>query len=310
MAHPNLPQVPSTPSTGHAPEPGAEGAAFERMRPFIDARASMVLVPIRIDAASVALGVLKALPAIRALRAEVVALPGFDARNLDDLEDCAWAHLFANDQYKRATRPAEPLVQAMARAAEVRESLHAAAVFHASRGDIDAHELDKYSGLMGYKLAADDLGLLYGIFHDALPRLANKTPVTRAEVDEAGRLRQQLMSLLAVREGSPERLAEATRLRLHTYNLLLARYEEVRAAIGFIRRAEGDADILAPSLFAGRGGKPHHDAEDEEPKAENAAPDNASGAPVANGNAAPTTNAPKPAGSPFGPPNRNNPFED
>ena len=49
-------------------------------------------------------------------------------------------------------------------------------------------------------------------------------------------------------------VAAATEQRPRAFTLLLLRtYEEARSAIGYLRRREGDAESIAPSLWANKG---------------------------------------------------------
>ena len=50
-------------------------------------------------------------------------------------------------------------------------------------------------------------------------------------------------------------VAAAAQARQRTYTLLAKAYNQVRRAVCFLRRDEGDADAVAPSLYAGRGGR-------------------------------------------------------
>jgi hypothetical protein len=48
-------------------------------------------------------------------------------------------------------------------------------------------------------------------------------------------------------------VAEATDQRLRVFTLMLRTYEEARAAIGYLRRREEDAESIAPTLYPGKG---------------------------------------------------------
>jgi hypothetical protein len=47
-------------------------------------------------------------------------------------------------------------------------------------------------------------------------------------------------------------LAAATELRMRAFTVLVRTYDEARAAIGYLRRKEDDADTIAPNLYPGR----------------------------------------------------------
>ena len=69
---------------------------------------------------------------------------------------------------------------------------------------------------------------------------------------EANKLALKLVSAIAHREQSPEQRAGASDIRQRMFTLFSNSYEQVRRATIFPRWNEGDAEDIAPSLFAGR----------------------------------------------------------
>lgn len=250
-------------STIPAPSDGRK--AYERMLPFILPLAGGVVSPILLDSMSMVVAVLKTIPRIAAMRASIVALDGMDPRSVDDLEDCAHALVYANAQYQTTTRPAERLVEVNERAVQLRAELYPAVMLLVNRGDIDRRELEHYSGTKGYKVVATDLSLLAEVLRNEWSKFQNKSPVTPADVEEASRLGLEIAGMVAKREATPVQTAEAAQMRLLTYNLLLLRYQDVRAAVAFVRRRAGDADLIAPSIFVGRNKKTQDAEVDAEP---------------------------------------------
>jgi hypothetical protein len=59
--------------------------------------------------------------------------------------------------------------------------------------------------------------------------------------------------LVGARDQGPAVVAEATDQRLRAFTLMLRTYEEARAAIGYLRRREEDAESIAPTLYPGKG---------------------------------------------------------
>jgi hypothetical protein len=78
--------------------------------------------------------------------------------------------------------------------------------------------------------------------------------MTLAELDHMENLADQINQALGIREQMPELKASAARDRQAAYTLFVEAYDEVRAAIAYVRRKEGDVDELMPSLYAGRNG--------------------------------------------------------
>jgi hypothetical protein len=94
------------------------------------------------------------------------------------------------------------------------------------------------------------------------------------------------------REQGPAVVVETARIRQQAFTLLVKAYDETRRAVSFLRWREGDADTIAPSLYAGRGGrgKPAAPVADTGPVAGAAGLPGAPGVSVANGTArAPVT---------------------
>jgi hypothetical protein len=54
------------------------------------------------------------------------------------------------------------------------------------------------------------------------------------------------------REKSPEKVVEATNIRLGMFTLLSNAYDEIRRAFQFLRWHDDDAEAIASSLYAGR----------------------------------------------------------
>jgi hypothetical protein len=67
-------------------------------------------------------------------------------------------------------------------------------------------------------------------------------------------LADQINQALGIREQMPELQAAAARDRQAAYSLFIEAYDEVRAAIAYVRRKEDDVDNIMPSLYAGRNG--------------------------------------------------------
>ena len=111
-------------------------------------------------------------------------------------------------------------------------------------------------------------------------------------------LADQLVTAVGEREQAPVIAAEAVRDRHGAFTLFINAYDEVRAAITYIRRKQGDAESIAPSLYAGRTvskKKPADDNNDNPPAPTPAVNPIHPVAPVVN---TPVTNANAPAAQP------------
>jgi hypothetical protein len=93
------------------------------------------------------------------------------------------------------------------------------------------------------------------------------------------------MIAIGSREQAPAAIDEASNNRQRAFTLLLTAYSQVRRAITYLRWNEGDADSIAPSLYAARRKKGNVTEDDTIP-----------GMPVlAEPSPAPVASGPKPA---------------
>lgn len=101
----------------------------------------------------------------------------------------------------------------------------------------------------------EDVNGLVRAFREDAGALLGKSPVTREELDHAAELAARVIEAVGAKEQAPPETAEATLLRQRAFTLFTRAYDEARRAVSFLRWSEGDADIIAPSLWAGRGGR-------------------------------------------------------
>lgn len=194
--------------------------------------------------------VLGALPEIRALRAQLVKeLPAFDVAAFDKLEDYALALSRAHARYQIATTSPNELDEVIVEASKARERLIAAARGLVLFGLFDSRKLEQLKHGNGHNNVAEDLQALSAAFEENWAQLEGKTPLTLESVKGASRLGLRFTRLVGLKEqGTPEQ-AEATDLRRRAFTLLLRTYEDVRAAVRFLRRREDDAESIVPTLY-------------------------------------------------------------
>jgi len=133
------------------------------------------------------------------------------------------------------------------------------------------------------------------VFRGNWDAIRGKTACTTEELDRAEKLATRMLRLVGLREQAPAMTAAWSDTRTRAFPLLLRHYDAVRRAVAYLGWNQGDADAIAPSLYAGPKGKAaKSEAEAEEPAATQPAQPPA---PVAH---APVP-APAPAGSPFMP---------
>jgi hypothetical protein len=183
----------------------------------------------------------------------VKELPSFNVAAFDKLEDYVQALKFAQSGFQIATQPTDDLPVLVEEGGKLHDRLLADAKALALYGLFDSKQLDRLKGGNGVNNLAEDLELLSHAMMDNWPKLQGKALTPLEDVQVASRIGLRLTRIAGLREQGPARLAAATELRLRAFTLVFRTYEEARAAIGYLRRRERDAESIAPSLYAGRG---------------------------------------------------------
>jgi hypothetical protein len=229
-------------------------SAYEQLLPELRALPEDELAHINIDVEVAVTTALGALPEIKALRDEIAVMPGFDLPSFDKLELYTLATGHAQALFIVASSPSAILPELADRAIKMRESLHLDATALAKRGLIDGQRLKNVKGSTGYRSLAFDLLGLVQVMRESWPTLVGKTAVQPAELDDAERLADQMLSAVGEREQGPNALATTTLDRQRAFTLFMRVYDQARRAITFLRWNEDDGDTIAPSLYAGRNG--------------------------------------------------------
>jgi hypothetical protein len=228
--------------------------AYERVKGELAALAPEALVQVNLDVQVAVSTILGALPEIRALRDRIVKeLPAFDVVSFDKLEDYAQALAFTQSKFQFAAQPVGDLDTVSVEAVRLREMLVANAQALALSGLFDAQNLEQLKGANGYKNVAQDLQALSTAIRENWANIQGKSPLTADDVQAASRVALRLTRLVGLKEQGPALLAAATELRTRAFTLVSQTYEETRLAVAYLRRREGDADSIAPSLYPGKG---------------------------------------------------------
>jgi hypothetical protein len=185
----------------------------------------------------------------------VAALKGADMAKFDKIRDYAFALGHAHSEYRAALGPADPIGTISEEVTEMREQLFADALGLGRRGLLEASRIEKLRSGVGYKNVAFDVLGLVSLFRERANELAGKTAVTAQELDHAAERAQQLVTAVGLKEQSSVGVTAAALLRQQAFTLFTQAYDEARRAIGFLRWHSGDGDTIAPSLWAGRGGR-------------------------------------------------------
>src|SRR5512145_2045851 len=226
--------------------------ALERVRPEFEQMKQEQLLPIIVDPVTAGVTIRGAMPKIMPLRPQLAALTPFEIRSLDNLEDYLHAWLRTNALFLNTTLPPEGFSALVDKVSAYRDNLVSDAQALVQRGVIGPDALGGLKGAVGHKNIVSDVLKLTTLFRSNWARIAGRTLVTEAELDEADAALDTLMTDLGVREQTPAS-KEATALeRQKAYTLFVNAYDQVRRGVSFLRWNEEDADEIAPSLFGGK----------------------------------------------------------
>ena len=102
-------------------------------------------------------------------------------------------------------------------------------------------------------LSVVDIVTMAEILKKNATKIAERTSVKPEEIYAAEDLADQLGTAIGLREQAPQIVAEAVRNRNAAFTLFIKTYEEIRSAVGYLRRQAGDATNITPTLYTGRG---------------------------------------------------------
>lgn len=250
----------------NSPTPAAEGtanpaqaaryrAAFERLEAEIRAVPEDEIAGINLDVPTVITTIVGSLKELMPLRDQIAKISFIDITKIDNLRDLTDALSHTQGGYRAATGPTDPVAKLAAEVTAVRDQLYTDAHALAKRGLLDLVRVEKLRTPSGHRNIAMDVVGLASLFREHAQALVNRTPVTDAELEAGLRLAEKLMDALGERDQAPALITAAALLRQKAFTLVVNAYDEARRGIICLRWHEGDADEIAPSLWAGRTGR-------------------------------------------------------
>ncbi len=226
-------------------------AAYLSLLPVIQAVPEEDYVHINIDVPTVVTTTLGSLPEISAVRPQVEqSLPDFDASAFDLLPTSVLALAYSHATQLSATTSAGELKEKAETAVAKREVLLADAHALATRGYLDPAALKKLKGPVGYRNVAFDLMALTSLLRQSWSQIGNKTAVREEELTDAETLAQEVLTTQGLKDEGPAVTDEAAKIRQQAFTLFVRTYDQIRRAIHYLRWEEGDAEDIAPSLYA------------------------------------------------------------
>jgi hypothetical protein len=228
-------------------------AAYQELLPEILAVTEESIPLILIDIPTAVTTALGALPRIRALRPEIVeTLRKFDFVEFDRLEQYTLALSHAHALHRAAHWPKLSLSGTAGELVGIRDMLLSDARSLAAHRLIHAERIARCRARPGYRALAYDVLTLVQVLKESLNTARDRTPVTLAELDRAAAAAEKFLSAVGLRDQAAPTVSEATMLRRKAFALFMRAYGKARAVVQYLRADMGDADDIAPSLYAGR----------------------------------------------------------
>lgn len=240
---------------------------FLRMEPRIRAipRDRVILPTVDpIHASSVALG---AAPRFTLLRSRMETFAAeVDLALVDCVSELAHALSYATGDYIRLSTGGESLQDLLQEGITLRAFLFDVKELCERQGLIKGVPLTQNPRLTGSVNVSRDLTAATRFYEECDAPLLAKLPVTPEQLDRAGHIATRLLEGAGTKTATPAEIAEAEFVQLQAFTCFMWAYDEVRAVVKLLRRKEGDADDIAPSVYAGRGtGKRKEDQVAPEP---------------------------------------------
>ncbi len=192
-------------------------------------------------------------PRLYERRAAIVkVVPSFDVKQFDAIPAYALALGHAHSEWLVAAMPPEESADLYAEALTLRETLmvDVRALMH--RRLLSEESLAKLSGSTGFRNVAVDLLAVHTLVRNNWKSLEGHTGVQPKELERAVELCRVLQKISGARDLIPEKVSVAADQRTRAFTLAMNAYDEARAALGFVRRREGDLETIAPNLYGGR----------------------------------------------------------
>ncbi len=234
-----------------APDPVALKEALDRMRATLEAMPLAEAVQHALDPTRSAGVVVGSLPRIEKHRAAMQAQFGDSAITyLDELPIIANATIQADIELTAADS-ASDLSERFVQVTEDHQLLLTDAEALANRKLLDRARVDAGRPAQGYRAKVKSTLVLIALLRERWEDVKDHTPLTLEELEAIEARAQASLKLLDEREHGSTRLP-AEEIRTRALARLVRTYGEVQRMLTYVRWWEGDAEAIAPSLWAGR----------------------------------------------------------
>ena len=189
-------------------------------------------------------------PRLRKIRAEIAAeTPRFDLSLIEKLAGYVNA-LEVTETACRAIPDRSSFDRELpARAFQHRDRLRKNAEILADAKLLDAKLFERLSGRKAHVNIADDLVELERTLRSAWPTIRNNCPLTNKDLQLATEMAAYLHA--RTNEFGADYAANLD-LRARAFTLTVRTYNELRQAVTYVRRVQGDVDKVMPHLYAGK----------------------------------------------------------
>lgn len=255
MPQPNYPCLVDVPTLSPPPcDPITSlERAYERVRDEIASVADSDAAQMNIDVTAAIARVQFVAPAIGALReAHAHHLQAVDLARVARLADYADALAYLHTDFVHQDRPVDLLPAMYAEALRFRETVLAVGRVLVRLRLLESSVFDRAGSVQGYRNVGYELGNLCGKLLDAYPHISGRCPLSEEQLLRGKHLAARLVVGVAVRTTTRAQRTSVTIERRRAYTLMVRAYDEARRMVAFVRWHEGDADAIAPSLYAGR----------------------------------------------------------
>jgi hypothetical protein len=237
-----------TPDTTDATSPAAR-EAVARAQVAASRISDDQLVAIRVDITDAALGVMGQMPTIEARREALVRTFGAEATEaIDALVPAARAVMLAHAAFVAESAPdMEPAAEALRKK---RTRLFTLATALVERGAVGKTGLANLEGGNGYVALVNDTNALIAWFQKNARTIAPFSRVTTVELEQTQSEAEAFGR--AVKQKARTAGGDAASVRARAFTYFVQSYEHVRKLVTYVRWNEGDADVIAPSIYAGR----------------------------------------------------------
>jgi hypothetical protein len=225
--------------------------AYERVAPKLATLAPGEILKLNLNIAKTVEHVLVAqraiLEIIPDLQNRIVDFPVDQVRELRDLALAVWHAEHAPPAKAEHAKVRELVEEGMT----LRRTLLLEAEALVALEEVNEDQVQAVRGGRGHRNIATGLEGLARLFRERWEDIAAKTAVTTKHLERAENLSVELLYALGGRRLAI-RKEKRQDMELRALTLLVQSYDEIRAAVIYVRWKEKDADEIAPSLFGGR----------------------------------------------------------